>query len=358
MEASEKKYRNLVESINDAVFIINDQGVLLFANTELVKLLGSPLDEIIDQPLPVNFQVKDFLSSIEKTLKTGKVVKVEYDVIIGNQLFWFETILIPQYEAETSSHNVLGISRDISERKILENKQRELVATLKGQQKTLRLLSQEVIRAQEEERARISREIHDEIGQALTAVTFNLEILKSLDTRNDEFEDRIRDCKRLVETTIENVRRFAHELNPAMLDDLGLLPALRSHARGYKERTGIEVQIHGSQEIYEISAEFKIVLYRIFQEGLNNIAKHAQASKVRIDITHQDRKLNFIIQDNGIGFNPDDVLNRNVKSGNFGIKGMQERVELIGGKFHLKSEPNKGTEIRVSIPFGASEDRM
>lgn len=337
------------------MFVVDNQSVLLFANTELVKLLGIPLDKIIDRPLKEIIHgknVKNLLLCIKQTFNTGMVEKVEFDLTIGKKLYWFETILIPQHEAETSSFNVLGISRDITERKILENRQRELVATLKSQQETLKLLSKEVIRAQEEERARISREIHDEIGQALTAVTFNLELLSNPENQKEEIEKRIKDCKQLVKTTIEDVRRFSHELRPAILDDLGLLPAFQSHARGYMERTGIEIQINGLRDIDEISDELKTVLYRIFQESLNNIAKHAHASKVKIDITHQGDKLNFKIQDNGVGFNTDDVLNRDVKSGGLGIKGIRERVELIGGELNLKSKPNKGTELWVSIPYG------
>jgi signal transduction histidine kinase len=227
-----------------------------------------------------------------------------------------------------------------------------LVATLKNQQDTLKLLSKEVIMAQEEERARISRDIHDEIGQALTALTFNLELLKNPENQKEEIEKRIEDCKRLVETTIEDVRRFSYELRPTILDDLGLLPAFQSHARGYKERTGIEIQINVIRDIDEINDELKTVLYRIFQESLNNIAKHAHASRVIIDLTHQGNKLNFKIQDNGVGFNTDAVLNRSIDAGGLGIKGIRERVELIGGKLNLKSKPNKGTELWVSIPYG------
>ncbi len=355
VKASEKKYRNLVESINDGVFVVDNQGVLLFVNTELVKLLGIPLDKIIDQPLQDIIHgegVKSLLLCIEQTFKTEKVEKVEFDLTIGMNLYWFETILIPQRKAEVSSFNVLGISRDITERKVLENKQRELVATLKNQQETLKLLSKEVIRAQEEERARISRDIHDEIGQALTALTFNLELLKNPENQKEEIEKRIEDCKRLVETTIEDVRRFSYELRPTILDDLGLLPAFQSHARGYKERTGIEIQINVIRDIDKINDELKTVLYRIFQESLNNIAKHAHASRVIIDLTHQGNKLNFKIQDNGVGFNTDAVLNRGIDAGGLGIKGIRERVELIGGKLNLKSKPNKGTELWVSIPYG------
>ncbi|NHZ84846.1 MAG: PAS domain S-box protein [Planctomycetia bacterium] len=355
VKASEKKYRNLVESINDGVFVVDNQGVLLFVNTELVKLLGIPLDKIINQPLQEIFQgenVKSLLLCIEQTFKSEKVEKVEFDLTIGKNLYWFETILIPQHKAEISSFNVLGISRDITERKVLENKQRELVATLKNQQDTLKLLSKEVIRAQEEERARISRDIHDEIGQALTALTFNLELLKNPENQKEEIEKRIEDCKRLVETTIEDVRRFSYELRPTILDDLGLLPAFQSHAREYKERTGIEIQINVIRDIDEINDELKTVLYRIFQESLNNIAKHAHASRVIIDLTHQGNKLNFKIQDNGVGFNTDAVLNRGIDAGGLGIKGIRERVELIGGKLNLKSKPNKGTELWVSIPYG------
>jgi len=355
VEASEKKYRHLVESINDGVFVVDNKGILLFANTELVKFLGIPLDKIISQPLKDIIRgkgVKNLFLFIEQTFKTNKVKKVEFEFTIRQNSYWFETILIPQHEAETTSFNVLGISRDITERKILENRQRELVATLKSQQETLKLLSKEVIIAQEEERARISREIHDEIGQALTAVTFNLELLSNSENQKEKIEKRIKDCKRLVESTIEDVRRFSHELRPAILDDLGLLPAFQSHARGYMDRTGIEIQIKSLRGIDEISDEIKTVLYRIFQESLNNIAKHAQASKIKINLSRKDNKVNFKIHDNGVGFNTDVVLSKDFKSDGLGIRGIRERVELIGGELNFKSKPDEGTELWVSIPYG------
>lgn len=217
-------------------------------------------------------------------------------------------------------------------------------------QEQLRLLSRRVLSAQEDERKRISRELHDVVAQMLTGINIRLATLKSeaaLSTK--DFGRKISRTQRLVEESVDNVHRFARELRPAMLDDLGLIPALHTFMNSFTKETGIRVSLKTFAAVENLSIAKRTVLYRVAQEALNNVARHAQASRVDVNIQRVEDHVDVQIKDDGKAFDVGRVLNSK-KVRHLGLLGMRERVEMLGGKFKVASAPGKGTTIHLKIP--------
>ncbi|MBN8420002.1 MAG: sensor histidine kinase [Verrucomicrobia bacterium] len=217
-------------------------------------------------------------------------------------------------------------------------------------QEDLRLLSRQLLSAQEEERKKISRELHDVIAQTLTGINVRLAALKTDSTvGSKELQSKITSTQQLVEKSVDIVHRFARELRPSVLDDLGLIPALQSYMTGYMQDTGIRVALQAFAGIEQADGTTRTVLYRIAQEALTNVARHAQASKAHLSIQNLHTGICMEITDNGCGFAVEGKGSAR-KNNRLGLLGMRERVEMIGGTFCVSSAPGQGTTIRVEIP--------
>lgn len=215
----------------------------------------------------------------------------------------------------------------------------------------LQRLSRGILSTQEEERKRISRELHDLVAQTLTAVNVHLANLKKEAEQNTKgLKKNITRTQKLVERAVDRVHRFARELRPAVLDDLGLIPALRSFAENFARNTGIRVKIKASAKVEALSNTKRTALYRVGQEALTNVAKHAHAGNVTMDIEEVPNAFCMRIQDDGRAFDVEQLLHSG-KSRRMGLLGMRERVEMVGGKFKIKSEPGQGTTLVAWIPF-------
>jgi signal transduction histidine kinase len=211
-------------------------------------------------------------------------------------------------------------------------------------------LSQQVFAVQEEERTRISRELHDEIAQALTAVHVHLSALESeASVDHVALKKRISKTQRLVEKSVKTVYHFASQLRPALLDDLGLVPALRSHIKAFAKRTGIQVHYTLSPKVEELSNVKRTVIYRVAQEALTNVARRS-ATRVTLSVCASKDIVRMEIADNGKSSDATRALARKSTEG-FGLLGMQERVQMVGGRFTIHSESREGKILRAEIPF-------
>lgn len=224
-------------------------------------------------------------------------------------------------------------------------------------QEQLRLLSRRILSAQEEERKRISRELHDVIAQMLTGINVRLASLKKEATVNTSgLSRKISSTQRLVEKSVDIVHRFAYDLRPAVLDHLGLIPALHSFMKSFTKKTGIRVSLTAFAGVERLDNARRTVLYRVAQEALSNVARHAQASRVEATIERLPKAVRMQIKDDGRSF---DVkrLWLDGKGRRMGLLGMRERVEMVGGSFRVESSPGKGTLVEARLPFsrGARE---
>jgi PAS domain S-box-containing protein len=259
-----------------------------------------------------------------------------------------------------SQRLIIATGRDITDRKRIEEAvqhseehYRELFHQAYQMQENLRRLSDRILEIQEQERTRISRDLHDEVGQALTAINVNLTVMhNALTGAPPGVTQRITDTQQLLEQTMEAVHRFSRELRPAMLDDLGLLPALRSYVKSFTGRTGIVVRFQADRSagVERLDAERKTVVYRVVQEGLNNAAKHAHARLVKITIADSHHRVQLEIKDDGRGFVTDGQT-AGPATNRLGLLGIAERVRLVNGEFAVESSPGQGTALHVTIPF-------
>jgi len=218
-------------------------------------------------------------------------------------------------------------------------------------QEELQLLSRGILSVQEDERKRISRELHDVIAQMLTGINVRLASLKKEASANTEgLAESISQTQRMVEKSVDIVHRFACELRPAVLDDLGLIPALQTYLKGFTDKTGIRVSLTASAGIEKLSNAKRTALYRVTHEALANVARHARASRVEVHIRRTNSAVCMDITDDGRGFDVHQVLFvKNCKR--LGLLGIRERMEMLGGKFSITSAPGKGTTIHAQMPF-------
>jgi signal transduction histidine kinase len=207
------------------------------------------------------------------------------------------------------------------------------------------------LNAQEEERGRISRELHDETGQALMVLRFHLEMLAG-ETRNQEHKARIEESLELLDRTIEGLRRTIARLSPRVLEELGLVTAIRRQAELLEKRTGIRAHLDLPENIGSLDHDLEVALYRSVQESLHNVAKHSRASDFTVSLSVTHSRVSLDVEDNGVGFVP-----RASQEKGFGLTGMRERAAALQGSARVRSQPQKGTRIRITFPLERGNKR-
>jgi PAS domain S-box-containing protein len=340
--------------------VTTTEGMLKRVNPAWTQALGFAPGDLLGRPLAEFVHPDDrarLLESLAALARGEEVTAFEARHLTrdGTErwILWNATPLPAQ-------HLVIATGRDITHRKISETAvirseehYRDLFHQAYQMQENLRRMSDRVLKVQEHERQRISRDLHDEVGQALTAINVNLAILRtSLGPVTADSARRLSETQHLIEQTMGNIHNFSRELRPAMLDDLGLLPALRNYVKSFGERTGLAVRLDTTQSenIEQLDSERKVVVYRIVQEGLTNVSKHAHARQVDIIVTGSQHDVRLQLSDDGQGFvpgaQPPEAVPRQL-----GLMGLGERVRLVGGEFTIQSTPGRGTSLRATIPF-------
>ena len=227
----------------------------------------------------------------------------------------------------------------------------EQIAERKAANERIQALSRHLVEVQESERKELSRELHDRVGQNLTALDINLDILKTQLSGDDraELRSRLEDSISLVGSTADAIENVMSELRPPMLDSHGLLPALHWYAKEFSQRTGIDAAVSGKEPKQRLAQEIEITLFRIAQEALNNVAKHARATRIELELQHSGSECILSVSDNGIGFDPalsSEAMSRPSR----GMVTMRERAQAVGGHFEVKAVPGGGTQIMVRVP--------
>ena len=274
---------------------------------------------------------------------------------VDGSLRWVRNRGFPIRDASGSVYRMAGFVEDITRRKLDEER-------LKASREKLRALSARLQSAREEERARIAREIHDELGSGLTRLKWELEALDKVFSQPIEpvylpgLRSKIAFMVNSTDSIINTVRRIASDLRPSILDDLGLVEAIEWQAQQFQTRTGITCTLNRSVEAAPLSQEQSTAAFRIFQEAMTNVIRHAHASQVEITMKEKNGTFVLLISDNGVGFNENDETGQAC----LGLLGMQERAYLVGGRFFIKSDSGRGTVVTVQIPLrtGRKPDRL
>lgn len=239
---------------------------------------------------------------------------------------------------------------------MVEERTRELATLyeqLEGRENMCKRLLGKVLTGQEEERARLARELHDTVGQALTAIIMTATAVEnSLPADYITGKDKLANVRNIAVQTLHELRGLIFDLRPQVLDDLGLGLALHSQVKKYLEPAGVQVQLRAAGLRDELPAEVETAVFRVVQEAITNIARHAQASEANISLTKKDDRLIVRVEDNGVGFDPDQVMHRQRKA--WGLRGMEERIALLGGKFYVGSRPGNGTLVLAEVPLDGS----
>jgi signal transduction histidine kinase/ligand-binding sensor domain-containing protein len=242
---------------------------------------------------------------------------------------------------------------------ILEKRNRELMRLHEQREQArlelslayqrLRSLTRKLEMAKEDERRHIARELHDEMGPSLTAVIINMQLLAD-NPDAEQTARRIDDTIDLADRMIERIRDLSLDLRPPLIEELGLVSALKGYLEVQADRTGLAVEVEEDGDIEALSPEIQIVAFRIVQEAVTNVIRHAEASRAKVTVQHGDGKLQLIVKDDGRGFDVDDTMDHTSAGRALGLLGARERVMMLGGEFEIRSRPGHGTEVRAEIP--------
>ncbi len=299
----------------------NFLGKKVFEELNL-ELIDDNLDSLIEQ-----LYVKDFFEGRMK------------GIIEGNEKIYFARIY-KHYLNKENKHILIFIINDETKQKLIEKE-------LKRSQDEIRSLAIYLQNAREEERAKIARELHDDLGQLLTLLKMDLQSLVNDNNQNIlDLKSKIKSSINVVDEAINITRKLISELRLAILDHLGLVAAIEHQIEEFRKKTGIEV-IENLDEDLNLNKEISISLFRIFQELLTNVSKHSSANKVEVDLKKDGNNLLMKVKDNGKGFDVDELRKRN----SFGLIGIRERVKIMGGIFEILSEQGSGTIVTIKIPF-------
>ncbi len=347
LRKNEEKYRTLVETMNEGLTVLDENDRWTYVNDKFCYMLGYFSGEF------VGHSVFEFLDEINQKILEEQLSKRRNGEYSSYEIEWarkdgtnIPTIVSPKpiFDPEGRFKGSLAIVTDITERKRNE-------LALRESENQLRYLSSKLLTIQEQERKRISAELHDELGQALAVMKLRLKsIERGLSKDQTAIRDECNSTLHYINEVIENVRRLSRDLSPSILEDLGLSSALRWMLDEFTKVYHIDVTLEMAEIDHLFSRKAQVILYRIFQEALTNIGKHAQATRVSIVIKKDEDKISFSVEDDGKGFDLSRAARRDMTPKGIGLATMNERVRMLGGSLHLMSQKTGGTRITFTVP--------
>jgi two-component system sensor histidine kinase UhpB len=351
LEASENKYRQLVNNLGEGIWAYDKDGRTTFVNPRMAEMTGYSIEEMMGK------KVTDFVSEPEGVKfvkwaldrrKQGIKERLEYQFIRkdGNPI----VVAVEAYPIFNDAGSYAGALAAVSD--ITKHKRAE--EALKASMEQFQMLSTRLGQIQEEERRSISREVHDELGQLLTAMKMDLMTIKKIYPADAQtFESKLQLLLELTDSAIKSVQNISTRLRPGMLDDLGLFAAMEWQMEEFEKRTGLTCMLKLPQHEFDIDAESSTALFRILQETLTNVARHAQAHKIEVSIAETTTELLMFVVDDGIGISETAV--HNPKS--IGLLGIRERLRPFNGHCIIQSRSIGGTEVQIHIPKHVEEGK-
>jgi PAS domain S-box-containing protein len=352
LRESERKYRNIFENAVEGVFQAGPDGRFLNINPALARMHGfdSPGKMMAMRSLASDLFAdhRDGLRFSKLLAEQGLVTAFEVQTVTNDGSRIWVSMNARAVRDEWGKTYYEGIVENISERKRAELEMRTT-------QNRLRTLSRTLLKKMEIERHYVAYELHDEIGQALTAVKLNLEAIRSLPDR-DGLDRHLDDSVSVIDRALQQVRDLSLNLRPSVLDDLGLMAALRWLVNSMTSKSGLEIRFESDEIEPRLSKEIETTCFRVAQEAITNVLRHAQASKITVILRKDKDALSLAVSDNGIGFDARSAQARCVSGGSFGLLGMEERVTLSGGRFEVESTLDKGSRIMAHFPLKGAKN--
>jgi len=386
LRETDERFRLLIEGVKEyAIFRLDPLGHVVSWNAGAERLKGYRAEEIIGKHFSLFYPREDLIrgtpeQNLEEAAQRGQSVHEGWRLRKDGSLFWGNVVITALRDPKGNLLGFAKLTRDVTERREREEtltkakellelrvEQRAAVLTrvneelrveiaereraeeqFKASLDQLRALAARLQSVREEERTSIAREIHDELGQACTAIKMDLALIGRKTTkRQTRLRAKADSASRLVDDMIVTLRRIASELRPRTLDDLGLTAALESQAQEFEARTGIHCRVALPEEPLTLDDERSTAIFRIFQESLTNVARHAHATRVEARLERAVNDLFFQVRDNGKGFDAEEVKARK----SLGLVGMQERALLLDGELKVEGVPGAGTTLTLRIPL-------
>ena len=342
------------DNTDDPIFVKDREGRLIFANPATLRRIGKTREEAILRRSRELFIDPDEADQIDiddrRIMQNGASETLEQTLHLPHGVRTYTSTKAPWFDQDGTLRGIIGISTDISARKEMERqlKQREaeLETTISQRTATLRKLADHLESVREEEKRAIARELHDDMGASLTSLNMHLDSIYKVLPEEPKWADRISRIQALVAALVATTRRIQIGLRPIMLDLFGLKAGITEQLEEFQQRTGIVCKCSLPDEDVKLPHKLEITLYRMLQEALNNVAKHAQASQVEVILDVDEDFAALTVRDDGIGIPQERLDNQTT----YGIRGLSERASFLGGTARVFASATKGTTMRVELP--------
>ena len=356
LEKQRRFLRQVVDVDPNFIFAKDRQGHFTLVNQAVADAYGTTVEALIgktDADFNPNAEEVRFFRQVDlEVMDTLEQRFIAEEAITDStgRVRWLQTVKRPLVGEDGTAQQVLGSATDITTRRQAEEDLRRSEAALRQSQKDLRLLAAKLLTGQEEERRRLAREMHDDVSQRLAALAIETGRLEqAVEGENEHLQVGLQALSRQVIDLSNDVHDISHQLHPSILEDLGLEDALASECKGFTRREHIQVQFHADRVPSTLPPDLALCLYRITQEGLRNIAKHAKTDHARVSLAGNGTMLTLTIEDDGCGFDRAEVTGHR----GLGLASMAERARMIQAELEVESQPDQGTRIRVSTPVGS-----
>lgn len=360
LQGAEHPYRVLVESMNEGAATVNWGGDVLYANRRLAEMLATPLEQLISSPLCDVIRSVDLLT-LNRCLGLARTVpqKLACDLHMSNGCLLPVNLSLSPMQ-QNDFHGICVIATDLTQQKLREaqlalevtQRQRAEEALLQEEQ-SLRELSGRLLRLQDDERRRIARDLHDTTGQKVVALTLELSMIEAkLGNLPPEVKTILQECRELADEVSTDIRTLSYVLHPPLLDEAGLYSAARWFVDGFVRRSRIKVELDLPPDLGRMPQELELTLFRILQESLTNVHRHANSPNAWVKIALDKTSVTLEVKDEGRVSKPIAVstAEKSIELLGVGVRGMQERVRQLGGRLELRSG-SKGTVMRATLPL-------